>query len=61
MPPEDAAPYDVAFLDVLGDPAQVGWLRARGLITADTITAVAFADHRVPSEGNSSGAAASGG
>ena len=49
-PPEGAAPYDVAFLDVLGDPAQLGWLRARGLITADTITAVAFADHRVPSE-----------
>ncbi len=50
VPPDDAAPYDVAFLDVLGDPAQLGWLRARGLITADTITAVAFADHRVPSE-----------
>ncbi|MGH3197705.1 MAG: bifunctional adenosylcobinamide kinase/adenosylcobinamide-phosphate guanylyltransferase [Streptosporangiaceae bacterium] len=49
-PPEGAAPYDVAFLDVLGDPAQLGWLRARGLITADTVTAVAFADHRVPSE-----------
>ncbi len=50
VPPDDAAPYDVAFLDLLGDPAQLGWLRARGLITADTITAVAFADHRVPSE-----------
>ena len=50
VPPEGAAPYDVAFLDVLGDPAQLGWLRARGLITADTVTAVAFADHRVPSE-----------
>ena len=50
VPPEGAAPYDVAFLDVLGDPAQLGWLRAWGLITADTITAVAFADHRVPSE-----------
>jgi adenosylcobinamide kinase / adenosylcobinamide-phosphate guanylyltransferase len=49
-PPEGAAPYDVAFLDLLGDPAQLGWLRARGLITADTITLVAFADHRVPSE-----------
>ncbi len=49
-PPEDAAPYDVAFLDLLGDPAQLGWLRARGLITAGTVTAVAFADHRVPSE-----------
>jgi adenosylcobinamide kinase/adenosylcobinamide-phosphate guanylyltransferase len=49
-PPRDAAPYDIAFLDQLGDPAQLGWLRARGLITADTVTAVAFADHRVPSE-----------
>ena len=38
VPPEDAAPYDVAFLDLLGDPAQLGWLRARGLITADTVT-----------------------
>ena len=50
MPPEDAAPYDVAFLDVLGDPAQLGWLRA-GAGHGDTVTAVAFADHRVPSEG----------
>jgi adenosylcobinamide kinase / adenosylcobinamide-phosphate guanylyltransferase len=49
-PPEGAAPYDVAFLDLLGDPAQLGWLRARRLITADTDTLVAFADHRVPSE-----------
>jgi adenosylcobinamide kinase / adenosylcobinamide-phosphate guanylyltransferase len=49
-PPEGSAPYDVAFLDLLGDPAQLGWLRARGLITAGTITVVAFADHRVPSE-----------
>jgi len=49
-PPRDAAPYDIAFLDLLGQPAQLGWLRARGLITADTVTAVASADHRVPSE-----------
>ena len=49
-PPEGAAPYDVAFLDLLGDPAQLGWLRARGLITAETVTVVAFADHRVASE-----------
>jgi adenosylcobinamide kinase/adenosylcobinamide-phosphate guanylyltransferase len=49
-PEEGSAPYDVAFLDLLGDPAQLGWLRARGLITAGTVTAVAFADHRVPSE-----------
>jgi adenosylcobinamide kinase / adenosylcobinamide-phosphate guanylyltransferase len=50
VPPEDAAPYDVAFLDLLDDPAQLGWLRARGLVTADTATLVAFADHRVSSE-----------
>jgi adenosylcobinamide kinase/adenosylcobinamide-phosphate guanylyltransferase len=49
-PPEGSASYDVAFLDLLGDPAQLGWLRARGLITAGTVAAVAFADHRVPSE-----------
>jgi len=49
-PPEGTAPYDVAFLDLLGDPAQLGWLRARGLISAGTVTAVAYADHRVPSE-----------
>jgi adenosylcobinamide kinase / adenosylcobinamide-phosphate guanylyltransferase len=46
----DAGPYDIAFLDLLGEPAQLGLLRARGLVTADTITMVAFADHRVPSE-----------
>jgi len=50
VPPPGAEPYDLAFLDLLGEPAQLGLLRARGLVTGDTITAVAFADHRVPSE-----------
>jgi adenosylcobinamide kinase / adenosylcobinamide-phosphate guanylyltransferase len=50
VPPDGAEPYDLAFLDLLGEPAQLGLLRARGLVTGDTITAVAFADHRVPSE-----------
>jgi adenosylcobinamide kinase / adenosylcobinamide-phosphate guanylyltransferase len=50
VPPEGAAAYDIAFLDLLGEPAQLGLLRARGLITAGTLTAVAFADHRVSSE-----------
>jgi adenosylcobinamide kinase / adenosylcobinamide-phosphate guanylyltransferase len=49
-PAEGAAPYDLALLDLLGEPAQLGLLRARGLITPGTVTAVAFADHRVPSE-----------
>jgi adenosylcobinamide kinase/adenosylcobinamide-phosphate guanylyltransferase len=48
--PDGAAAYDVAFLDLLGDPTQLGRLRREGLITADTIVAVAFADHRVPGE-----------
>ena len=47
VPAEGAARYDIAFLDMLADPAQLGRLRGRGLVTADTITAVAFADHRV--------------
>jgi adenosyl cobinamide kinase/adenosyl cobinamide phosphate guanylyltransferase len=51
VPPQEAAAYDIAFLDLLGEPAQLGLLRARGLITGDTVTAVAFADHRVSSEG----------
>jgi adenosylcobinamide kinase / adenosylcobinamide-phosphate guanylyltransferase len=51
VPAEGAAAYDIAFLDLLGEPAQLGLLRARGLITADTVTAVAFADHRVSAEG----------
>jgi adenosylcobinamide kinase/adenosylcobinamide-phosphate guanylyltransferase len=50
-PAEGAAAYDIAFLDLVGEPAQLGLLRARGLITADTVTVVAFADHRVPAEG----------
>ena len=51
VPPEGSAAYDIAFLDLLGEPAQLGLLRVRGLITADTVTAVAFADHRVSAEG----------
>jgi adenosylcobinamide kinase/adenosylcobinamide-phosphate guanylyltransferase len=51
VPPEGAGAYDIAFLDLLGEPAQLGLLRARGLVTAGTVTAVAFADHRVPAEG----------
>jgi adenosylcobinamide kinase / adenosylcobinamide-phosphate guanylyltransferase len=50
VPPDGAGRYDVAFLDLLGDAAQLGLLRARGLITDGTITAAAFADHRVSSE-----------
>jgi adenosylcobinamide kinase/adenosylcobinamide-phosphate guanylyltransferase len=40
----------VALLDLLGDPAQLGWLRRQGTVAAGTVAAVAFADHRVVSE-----------
>ncbi len=42
--------YDVALLDLLGDPAQLGRLRSQGVVTSGTAVAVAFADHRVVSE-----------
>ena len=50
VPEEGAAAYDIACLDLLGAPAQLGLLRARGLITSGTVTVAAFADHRVASE-----------
>jgi adenosylcobinamide kinase/adenosylcobinamide-phosphate guanylyltransferase len=50
VPEEGAGAYDVAFLDLIGEPTQLGLLRRRGLITEDTVTVVACADHRVSSE-----------
>ena len=49
VPPDGTQPYDFAFVDVLGDPFQLGVLRARGLVTEATTTLAAFADHRVSS------------
>jgi adenosylcobinamide kinase/adenosylcobinamide-phosphate guanylyltransferase len=48
-PPPGTVRYDIALLDLLADPAQLGWLRRRGLVTADTAVAVIHADHRVSS------------
>ena len=50
QPPGGSAPYDIALLDMLEDPAQLGALRARGLVHAPTVVAVLHADHRVSSE-----------
>jgi adenosylcobinamide kinase / adenosylcobinamide-phosphate guanylyltransferase len=50
QPPGGSAPYDIALLDLLEDPAQLGALRARGLVRAPTVVAVLHADHRVSSE-----------
>jgi adenosylcobinamide kinase/adenosylcobinamide-phosphate guanylyltransferase len=49
-PPDDGGPYDVALLDLLEDPAQLGALRRRGLAGAATTVAVICADHRISAE-----------
>ncbi|MGA2825113.1 MAG: bifunctional adenosylcobinamide kinase/adenosylcobinamide-phosphate guanylyltransferase [Streptosporangiaceae bacterium] len=48
--PPGTPSYDVALLDLLGDPAQLGRLRSQGAVTSGTVVAVTFADHRVVSE-----------
>lgn len=49
-PPEDSRPYHAALLDLAGDPAQLGLLRRRALVTADSAVALLHIDHRVRSE-----------
>ncbi len=49
-PPDGTAPYDAVLLDLLGDPAQLGGMRRRGLVTETTAVAVIHIDHRLPSE-----------
>jgi adenosylcobinamide kinase / adenosylcobinamide-phosphate guanylyltransferase len=49
-PAADAGAYGMVLLDLLEDPAQLGALRARGLVRAETVAAVLHADHRVSSE-----------
>jgi adenosylcobinamide kinase/adenosylcobinamide-phosphate guanylyltransferase len=49
-PAPDARPYDIALLDLLASPAQLGELRAAGLIRAYTAVAALYADHRISSE-----------
>jgi adenosylcobinamide kinase / adenosylcobinamide-phosphate guanylyltransferase len=49
--PAGAAGYDAVLLDLIGDPAQLGLLRRRGAVTAETLVLAGFADHRVRSEG----------
>ena len=49
LPPAGAGPYDIALLDLLGDPAQLGALRRQGLVTDTTSVAAIHVDHRLPS------------
>jgi adenosyl cobinamide kinase/adenosyl cobinamide phosphate guanylyltransferase len=50
QPPDGAAPYDIALLDLLHDPFRVGELRRRGLVGDAAAVGVLHADHRVSSE-----------
>jgi adenosylcobinamide kinase/adenosylcobinamide-phosphate guanylyltransferase len=49
-PPDGTRPFDLALLDLLARPAQLGWLRARGLVHDRTTVAAIYADHRISSE-----------
>jgi adenosylcobinamide kinase/adenosylcobinamide-phosphate guanylyltransferase len=49
-PARGAGPYDIVLLDLLAGPAQLGKLRAAGLIRGHTAVAALYADHRISSE-----------
>ncbi len=48
-PRAEATPYDIALLDLLTSPAQLGLLRSAGLIAAHTTVVALYTDHRVSS------------
>ncbi|MEP7023285.1 MAG: bifunctional adenosylcobinamide kinase/adenosylcobinamide-phosphate guanylyltransferase [Actinomycetota bacterium] len=50
QPPDGVAPYDVALLDLIADPFQLGELRRRGLIQPDTAIAACYVDDRGAAE-----------
>ncbi len=49
-PPPGTRPYDIALLDLLAGPAELGRLRAAGLLHMRTAVAALYTDHRVRSE-----------
>jgi len=48
-PPDGSAPYDIALLDLLASPAQLGLLRSTGLVRGQTAVAALYTDHRIRS------------
>jgi adenosylcobinamide kinase/adenosylcobinamide-phosphate guanylyltransferase len=48
-PPDGTRPFDLALLDLLASPAQLGRLRAAGLVQPHTSVAALYTDHRVTS------------
>jgi adenosylcobinamide kinase/adenosylcobinamide-phosphate guanylyltransferase len=49
LPPPGADPYDIALLDLLASPTQLGRLRSAGLVHAQTTVVAMYTDHRVSS------------
>ncbi|HTX81704.1 MAG TPA: bifunctional adenosylcobinamide kinase/adenosylcobinamide-phosphate guanylyltransferase [Streptosporangiaceae bacterium] len=49
-PAPGSAPYDIALLDLLASPAQLGRLRAAGFVSEQTIVVAMYCDHRISSE-----------
>ena len=49
-PPPGARPYDIALLDLLASPTQLGCLRASGLVHQRTAVAAIYTDHRISSD-----------
>jgi adenosylcobinamide kinase/adenosylcobinamide-phosphate guanylyltransferase len=49
-PPPDASPYDLALLDLLAGPSELGRLRAAGLVRDHTAVVSLYTDHRIRSE-----------
>jgi adenosylcobinamide kinase / adenosylcobinamide-phosphate guanylyltransferase len=49
-PASGSAPYDIALLDLLASPAQLGQLRSAGFVGAHTTVVAMYCDHRISSE-----------
>jgi len=49
-PPAGTRPYDIALLDLLASPPQLGQLRASGLVGPGTAVVALYTDHRISSE-----------
>ena len=49
-PVPGSTPYDIALLDLLASPAQLGRLRAAGLVGPQTAVVAMYCDHRISSQ-----------
>jgi len=49
-PPPGTRPFDIALLDLLADPAQLGSLRRAGLVHQRTAVTALYTDHRIRSD-----------